>query len=80
MKGRKKEDKQEGGSGGRLEGCGGGRDGATDQYPHLTHLSAAHLKNIWTGFLKTVPEERLLGVRSFGRAQDLAGEGCERGL
>lgn len=27
-----------------------------------------------------VPEERLLGVRSFGGARDLAGEGCEWSL
>lgn len=47
------------GGGGRVEGCGGGRKRAADQYPHLKHLSVAHLKKIWTGFSKNLSEERL---------------------
>lgn len=46
-----------------VESCGGGRDGAVDQYPHLKHLSVAHKKKIWTSGRKT-----LLRVRSFREA------------
>lgn len=48
-----------------MEGCGGGRKGATDQRSHLKHLSVAHLKKIWTGFSKPSGKKTLLGVGSF---------------